>query len=571
METQTVKTKNGRFNFANIMIILFCCIVITSVIYVLLCVYNPNRNAPGALGSACMDIICMAILFIPVVSLAFKKEELGLTTKLFLGLMLGTKWALFFDFLTWSLDGALIYDGWTFAFTIASLCSGAILGGIFVCYLGSYMYDMYGLKNVFIRSKVCLIINIVSFALTITLGCSRYAFEFVDGHYTTGVLYDAITVLPVLTLIYMLGYAIRNVKSIGAGDVVTVAIYIITMIVGALIEAGYGVGATYVSVTVADVFIYVMLQNKFLEREKKQKEILEKKVEKWKEKSNTDEVTGFFNRHAYEDEMTLLEEEDDESIVYVSMDVNGLKDVNDTLGHDAGDELLVGACECMKTCLGPYGKLYRIGGDEFVALIHNGDVSMDDLMRDFEDEVGRWRGKRIDSLTISSGYVCRKETAGKTLHDMAVLADERMYESKRKFYQKKGVDRRGKRDAHVALTGLYTKILAINVSDDSFVIVNMNEEDQSVEKGFSKKLTQWFEGFGKSGGVHPDDLDEYNRMTGLEYIKNHFKGGSGSLRIFYRRRFADKYRKVMMEIIPSNEYSEENQKLFLYVKDIDEN
>ena len=52
-----------------------------------------------------------------------------------------------------------------------------------------------------------------------------------------------------------------------------------------------------------------------------------------------------------------------DEFTYVSLDVNGLKVINDTKGHTAGDELIIGACQCMKKSLGPYGKLYRIGGD----------------------------------------------------------------------------------------------------------------------------------------------------------------------------------------------------------------
>ena len=553
----------------NTFIILFCSIVVVTIIYVLLFKFNPKNSSAGAIGSACMDIICMVILFVLVLSLTFDKEMQGRTTKIFLALVLGTKWAVFFDFLTWSLDGDLVYGGWTFAFTLASLCSGSILGAVFSLYLGSYMHDMYGLKNLLIRSRVCMVINIVSFILTVTLALTLNAFEFVDGHYTTGALYDVITVLPILTLIYMVAYTVRNVKCIGAHDVVIVVIYIVVMMFGAILEAIFGIGTTYVCVSVADVFIFVMLQNKVIDREKKQKEILKQKVEKWKEKSNTDEVTGFYNRHAYEEEMALLEETKDDEIVYISMDVNGLKVVNDNLGHGAGDELLIGACECMKRCFEEYGKLFRIGGDEFVALIRADASVMLELMNRFDEAVESWHGEQVDSLTVSYGYVFRNETKDNSLHEMAVLADKRMYESKRKFYQKKGVDRRGQKDAHVALCGLYSKILSINLTDDSYVVVSMNAEDYTTEKGFSKKLSEWITGFAKSGEVHPDDLEEYLSRTSLEYIDYYFRENSEPLRIFYRRRIDDVYRKTMMEIIPSNEYSPDNKKLFLYVKDID--
>ena len=51
-----------------------------------------------------------------------------------------------------------------------------------------------------------------------------------------------------------------------------------------------------------------------------------------------------------------------------SVDINGLKTVNDTLGHEAGDELICGAARCIEATLGTWGKCYRTGGDEFIVL-----------------------------------------------------------------------------------------------------------------------------------------------------------------------------------------------------------
>ncbi len=51
------------------------------------------------------------------------------------------------------------------------------------------------------------------------------------------------------------------------------------------------------------------------------------------------------------------------------MDINGLKCINDSLGHAAGDELICAAADCMKECFQNYGNVYRIGGDEFVIIM----------------------------------------------------------------------------------------------------------------------------------------------------------------------------------------------------------
>lgn len=296
-----------------------------------------------------------------------------------------------------------------------------------------------------------------------------------------------------------------------------------------------------------------------------------KKEEKLIYSSNTDELTGLLNRHAYEEAVAEFNDKVIESnFVYISLDVNGLKIVNDTLGHSAGDELIVGAAECMKRCIGPYGKLYRTGGDEFAAIIYASENELEAIKKDFEDTTANWTGKEVESLTVSCGYVPKREVETvSSVREMAIIADKKMYEAKSIFYRSKGVDRRGQKEAHTALCTLYTKILKINITNDTYQIINMDENEQTEEKGFADSISAWLLGFGNSGQVHEDDLEEYLSQTSLEYMRGYFKRDKTSLCIFYRRKYGEKYKKVMMEIIPSSDYSNDNQNLFLYVKNID--
>lgn len=292
--------------------------------------------------------------------------------------------------------------------------------------------------------------------------------------------------------------------------------------------------------------------------------------EKLIKKSQTDELTGLLNRRAYEEDIYEHNDAPDaDEFTYVSLDVNGLKIINDTKGHMAGDELIIGACQCMKKSLGSYGKLYRIGGDEFVAILFCNAQKVKAILEDFDEIIANWKGKLIDGLSISYGWISWDEGATLSVRQLGAIAEKRMYDSKAEHYKKMGVDRRGQQDAHKALCNLYTKILKINVTDDSYQIINMDTSEQTLDKGFSDKISEWLASFGTIGQVHPDDLDEYLSKTNLEYMKQYFAGNKTSLHIFYRRKYEDTYKQVMMEIIPANDYSDANQSLFLYVKDID--
>ncbi len=159
--------------------------------------------------------------------------------------------------------------------------------------------------------------------------------------------------------------------------------------------------------------------------------------------SNTDSLTGSFNRRAYENAISAYEEKPvDADFVYVSADLNGLKHTNDTLGHLAGDELINGAHVCIQETLGAYGTIYRIGGDEFVALIHADEQSVEGILEKLEKITKTWKGKCVKELSISVGYASRREFPEADLETLIRKADERMYDAKQEYYTINGLDRR---------------------------------------------------------------------------------------------------------------------------------
>jgi diguanylate cyclase (GGDEF)-like protein len=162
-----------------------------------------------------------------------------------------------------------------------------------------------------------------------------------------------------------------------------------------------------------------------------------KKEEELIFKSNVDELTGLYNRRAYEDDIAEYGDNAmEKNFVFISSDVNGLKKVNDTLGHVAGDELLIGAANCMKQCFEPYGRVYRIGGDEFASIIFANETQLESIKKDFDDITAKWSGKLVDSLSVSCGYVTRLEVNTNSVHEIANIADKMMYEVKAEHYRK---------------------------------------------------------------------------------------------------------------------------------------
>ncbi len=159
--------------------------------------------------------------------------------------------------------------------------------------------------------------------------------------------------------------------------------------------------------------------------------------------ANTDELTGFHNRHSYESECRqMVEEGRAENLIYLSMDLNGLKTVNDNMGHEAGDKLIKGAAETMRTAFSEYGDLYRIGGDEFVAVIKAEATDVERLLADFKAMNEAWSKENGITLAVSCGHVFFRDHPGQSLDEIARIADKLMYEDKRAYYRQSGHDRR---------------------------------------------------------------------------------------------------------------------------------
>ena len=159
--------------------------------------------------------------------------------------------------------------------------------------------------------------------------------------------------------------------------------------------------------------------------------------------ANTDSMTGFLNRRAYENDMSALGQPPyEQNTVYISADVNGLKAANDTYGHKAGDDLIIGAAQCLQQCIGNYGKLYRIGGDEFAALISCDAQQMERIRGELKSEMERWSVRHEHKLALSCGFVCAEEFPEESVFELAKTADKRMYEEKARYYKENGIDRR---------------------------------------------------------------------------------------------------------------------------------
>ena len=163
-----------------------------------------------------------------------------------------------------------------------------------------------------------------------------------------------------------------------------------------------------------------------VEKEKKQAADLAATMEKL----NTDALTGAGSRTAY----VNLEEELDNKIAFnkinefavVIFDTNGLKKINDTLGHEAGDEYLK---NCYNLILSVYkdNPIYRFGGDEFVTVLQGESYEVrKELYILFEKKVDSYIDKE-EKIIVSSGMSDFNPQTDNTFKAVFVRADQKMY------------------------------------------------------------------------------------------------------------------------------------------------
>ena len=149
-----------------------------------------------------------------------------------------------------------------------------------------------------------------------------------------------------------------------------------------------------------------------------------------------DVLTGVFNRAYFEEQMNnVAGKKDVEPISFIMADLNGLKVVNDQIGHQAGDNFIRRAAEVLKAAINENETVARIGGDEFAVL----------LSRTNEEEVANalerirtlipLNNKYYQGPELSIALGCATSQTGETLEKTFGRADQQMYKEKDRHYQ----------------------------------------------------------------------------------------------------------------------------------------
>ncbi|MCR5802583.1 MAG: GGDEF domain-containing protein [Lachnospiraceae bacterium] len=154
-----------------------------------------------------------------------------------------------------------------------------------------------------------------------------------------------------------------------------------------------------------------------------------------KRRAYTDSLTGVKNKHSY------IEMENDineriggqfiKEFAVIVFDLNGLKKVNDTMGHEKGDAFILSACDLIQSYF-KNSPLYRIGGDEFVAILEGDDYNLrGSILRQFNEKMEE--NLKTGEVVIAAGMDVFDFVHDVDFHTVFEHADKKMYERKKEL------------------------------------------------------------------------------------------------------------------------------------------
>jgi diguanylate cyclase (GGDEF)-like protein len=151
--------------------------------------------------------------------------------------------------------------------------------------------------------------------------------------------------------------------------------------------------------------------------------------------AKTDPLTGLYNRRAG---LEILEEtysrnrKSGRPLTVGFADIDGLKQINDTYGHGAGDAMIRSVADVLKKHVGPGGTVYRLGGDEFVLILPDvNQVQAALIAEQIKNGVKRCFAASMHSISISFGFKQAEYTPEETAASLINVADMDMYREKK--------------------------------------------------------------------------------------------------------------------------------------------
>ena len=256
---------------------------------------------------------------------------------------------------------------------------------------------------------------------------------------------------------------------------------------------------------------------------------------------NCDALTGMFNRTKFEKDVSRLNEEHPDTIECVYIDVVGLHEINNHLGHQTGDSMLCMVAGTARSFF-PNGQIYRIGGDEFVIICCN--HKHDEVLLAVEKLRMTLRGAEYE---ISVGV--QQGTGQENVQNIVNRAEDAMRRDKEAYYQQNGQERRmrslneklerlmqEKQDADQFIRVIapeYIAVYLINFAQDSFRKILIPDFFRDMldkcNGSFRRAMLEYIRLY-----IAPEDQEEFESLTCAQIVRERL-AKEGTIDEHYKR------------------------------------
>lgn len=233
-----------------------------------------------------------------------------------------------------------------------------------------------------------------------------------NNHWIGGPLCRLVFIVCAVYMVDLIIGISSSFRGDNKAETITIILFCVaTQMAGIIESADYESHVLFPMMAIGSVFFYLCINTSY---------------------SKTDALTGLLNRQTY---YTDIERREKEISAVVTLDMNGLKLVNDNEGHEAGDRALVAIANAIGRSISRTDYAYRVGGDEFVILCFKADeADVKKLVSSINSAIEK------EGYTCSIGYGMTDESVD--LNEAIKISDYQMYKVKNKFYAHLGIRNR---------------------------------------------------------------------------------------------------------------------------------
>ncbi|MFH5837300.1 diguanylate cyclase domain-containing protein [Proteiniclasticum sp. C24MP] len=326
-------------------------------------------------------------------------------------LIVATAVSIIMEPLTWIFDGMLFRGAFLLEYGTNFLLFllGPVIGGLLLSYMDYRTYknprrvrERFYYQQVSFLTFLLLVVNIF---LPIYFSVNPVTNSFSSGDYK-----EIHYVVLAGFYIYMLYFILRSRRKITRKESMIFILCFLLPIIGMVIQLyDSKLHFSWTSIVIGLMIIYVFLETT---------------------PSEEDYLTKLYNRKNYESQLNYFVQIR-KPFGVVIFDLNYFKEINDSYGHQKGDEVLIAFGQALKKTFDRYGLVSRLGGDEFAVIIDGQYDSIEFLIEELTGALSHHEDPLVNKLEFSFGYQKHQESI--SLDELYNLADHKMYAHKQRI------------------------------------------------------------------------------------------------------------------------------------------